>query len=232
MEDVKELMLEAKPHLLGYDDTTFYERLISGEAVMAEAWDGWCHTASPGTPTSIRGLRGGLRPVGRRDGVLKDSENKEAAFAFINMILDPVIAPGPPEHPLQRPQRRGRRRLPEELSTRLATLDEVARRSCRVRSWSTSARTTLYNGSSRFTWSEREPPGRAAQLWAVTDRGASGPGLLFTAVFVAVPVLLGVSTCSGPGSLRRRRVDSRSKLRAGVRAALRKVLSARSGSPG
>ena len=30
-------------HLLAYDDTTFYERLISGEAVMVEAWDGWCN---------------------------------------------------------------------------------------------------------------------------------------------------------------------------------------------
>ena len=29
--------------LLAYDDTTFYSKLVSGEALLVEAWDGWCN---------------------------------------------------------------------------------------------------------------------------------------------------------------------------------------------
>ena len=39
----QEQLLKAKPTLLAYDDTTFYTRLLSGEASMVEAWDGWCN---------------------------------------------------------------------------------------------------------------------------------------------------------------------------------------------
>ena len=34
---------KTKPTLLAYDDTTFYSKLVSGEAAMVEAWDGWCN---------------------------------------------------------------------------------------------------------------------------------------------------------------------------------------------
>ncbi|MBB2910031.1 spermidine/putrescine transport system substrate-binding protein [Streptosporangium becharense] len=86
---VKEKLLAAKPNLLGYDDTTFGDKLKSGEAVMVEAWDGWC-------PTSEKNIKFVVPKEGSdlwvdTMVVLKSSKNKEAAHAFINYILDPEI---------------------------------------------------------------------------------------------------------------------------------------------
>ena len=92
LEAIEEKLVEAKKHLLGYDDTTFYEKLISGEAVMTEAWDGWCGYGMAENPD--------IKFVVPEEGsdlwtdtmvVLKGSENKEAAFAFVNMMLDPEM---------------------------------------------------------------------------------------------------------------------------------------------
>ena len=86
----KDLLVAAKPGLLAYDDTTFYTRLVSGEAVMAEAWDGWCNYAIAEDPN--------VKFIVPKEGsdlwtdtmvILKTSKNKEAAHAFINFILAP-----------------------------------------------------------------------------------------------------------------------------------------------
>ncbi len=86
MEKVKQTLLTAKKSLLAYDDTTFGDRLKSGEAALVEAWDGWCPTDNPK-----------IKFVVPKEGsdlwvdtmvVLKTSKNKEAAHAFINYILD------------------------------------------------------------------------------------------------------------------------------------------------
>jgi spermidine/putrescine transport system substrate-binding protein len=91
MDEVKELLLEAKDSLLAYDDTTFYSRLVSGEAVMTVAWDGWCNYGIAENPD--------IKFVVPSEGsdlwvdtmvILKSSKNKEAAHAFINYILDPT----------------------------------------------------------------------------------------------------------------------------------------------
>ena len=89
MAEVQELMIEAKPNLLAYDDTTFYERLISGEAVMVEAWDGWCNYGTAEDPR----IKFAVPEEGSDlwvDGmaILKSSESKDAAYAFIDAILD------------------------------------------------------------------------------------------------------------------------------------------------
>jgi spermidine/putrescine transport system substrate-binding protein len=89
MAAVQKLMVEAKPNLLAYDDTTFYERLISGEAVMVEAWDGWCNYGTAEDPN----IKFAIPEEGSDlfvDGmaILKSSENKEASYAFIDAILD------------------------------------------------------------------------------------------------------------------------------------------------
>ncbi|MEQ6901371.1 spermidine/putrescine ABC transporter substrate-binding protein [Nocardioides sp. YIM 152588] len=89
MEQVKELMLDAKPNLLAYDDSTFYERLISGEAVMTEAWDGWCNygTAENADIKFVVPSEGSdLWADGM--AILKSSEHLEAGYAFIDTILD------------------------------------------------------------------------------------------------------------------------------------------------
>ena len=91
LEKVKAKLLAAKPNLLAYDDTTFYQRLISGEANMVVAWDGWCNYGTAENPN--------IKFVVPKEGsdlwadtmvILKSSKNKEAAHAFINYILDPA----------------------------------------------------------------------------------------------------------------------------------------------
>lgn len=85
----KELLVKAKPHLLGYDDLTFGDKLKSGESVMAVAWDGWC-------PTAEKNI-GWVVPKEGSDlwvdtmVIMKTSKNKEAAHALINYILSPEI---------------------------------------------------------------------------------------------------------------------------------------------
>jgi spermidine/putrescine transport system substrate-binding protein len=92
LEEAKAQLLETKPTLLAYDDTTFYSKLVSGEAAMVEAWDGWCNYGIAEDPS--------IQFVIPDEGadlwvdtmtVLKSSKNKEAAMAFVNYILDPEV---------------------------------------------------------------------------------------------------------------------------------------------
>jgi spermidine/putrescine transport system substrate-binding protein len=80
---------EAKGHLLGFDDTTFYSKLVSGEALAVHAWDGWCEYGRLDEPN--------IDFVIPDEGsdlwvdtmvVLESSQNKAAAFAFIDFILE------------------------------------------------------------------------------------------------------------------------------------------------
>ena len=92
LEEAKELLIDAKEHLLAYDDTTFYSRLVSGEAWLVEAWDGWCNYGIAEDPNI-----GWVVPEEGSDlwvdtmVVLESSENKAAAHAFIDYILRPEI---------------------------------------------------------------------------------------------------------------------------------------------
>jgi len=88
IEEVKQLLIEAKRSLLAYDDTTFYSKLVSGEASLVHAWDGWCNYGI--------GENGDIKYVIPSEGtdlwvdtmvVVAASENKEAAHEFINYIL-------------------------------------------------------------------------------------------------------------------------------------------------
>lgn len=89
MTEVKNLLLEAKTHLLAYDDTTFYAKLVSGEAVLVEAWDGWCNygiaeNADIGWVVPEEGSDLWVDTM----VILKSSKNQAAAHAFINYVLD------------------------------------------------------------------------------------------------------------------------------------------------
>jgi spermidine/putrescine transport system substrate-binding protein len=92
MQQVKEVLIEAKKTLLAYDDTTFYSKLVSGEALLVEAWDGWCNYGIAENPD--------IRFVIPQEGsdlwvdtmvIPQPSENKEAAYAFIDYVLRPEI---------------------------------------------------------------------------------------------------------------------------------------------
>ncbi len=89
MAQVRDLLIEAKKTLLAYDDTTFYAKLVSGEAELVQAWDGWCNYGI--------GENADIKYMIPKEGsdlwvdtmvILKASENKEAAYEFVNYILD------------------------------------------------------------------------------------------------------------------------------------------------
>jgi spermidine/putrescine transport system substrate-binding protein len=93
LNEAKEKLISAKDNLLAYDDTVFYTKLVSGEAVMAHAWDGWCNYATYENPD--------VKFVVPSEGsdlwvdtmvIMKTSANKDEAHAFINYILDPAIS--------------------------------------------------------------------------------------------------------------------------------------------
>ena len=84
----KELLIAAKKDLLAYDDTTFYSKLVSGEASLVHAWDGWCNY---GIAENAE-----IKYVIPKEGsdlwvdtmvITAASENKEAAHKFLNFIL-------------------------------------------------------------------------------------------------------------------------------------------------
>ena len=87
------LLGETKKSLLAYDDTTFYSKLVSGEALLVHAWDGWCNY---GTAENAA-----IKYVVPKEGtdlwvdtivITAASQNKAAAHAFLDFILQPDVA--------------------------------------------------------------------------------------------------------------------------------------------
>ena len=87
--EVRDLLIDTKGTLLAYDDTTFYSKLVSGEAELVHAWDGWCNYGIA--------EKGDIKYVIPEEGsdlwvdtmvILKNSENKDEAYDFVNFILD------------------------------------------------------------------------------------------------------------------------------------------------
>jgi spermidine/putrescine transport system substrate-binding protein len=88
----KDLLIQAKSTLLAYDDTTFYSKLVSGEASLVHAWDGWCNYGIAENPkiTFVVPSEGSDMWVDTMV-VTAASENKDAALAFINYVLKPEV---------------------------------------------------------------------------------------------------------------------------------------------
>ena len=89
LDEVEAELIEAKKTMLAFDDTTFYSKLVSGEATLVHAWDGWCNYGIAENPD--------IKFMIPSEGsdlwvdtmvVMKASENKDGAFKFINYILD------------------------------------------------------------------------------------------------------------------------------------------------
>ncbi|MEZ5924870.1 MAG: spermidine/putrescine ABC transporter substrate-binding protein [Hyphomicrobiaceae bacterium] len=89
LEQTKNLLIEAKKTLLAFDDTTFYSKLVSGEAVMVQGWDGWCNYGIAENKD--------IKYVVPKEGsdlwvdtmvVVASSHDKDAAHAFINFVLE------------------------------------------------------------------------------------------------------------------------------------------------
>jgi len=90
IDAARDLLIEAKRTLLSYDDTTFYSKLVSGEAVLVHAWDGWCNYGI--------GENAQIKYAVPKEGsdlwvdtmvITAASEHKEAAHKFIDFVLDP-----------------------------------------------------------------------------------------------------------------------------------------------
>jgi spermidine/putrescine transport system substrate-binding protein len=88
IDEVKDLLIATKADLLAYDDTTFYSKLVSGEAELVHAWDGWCNY---GIAENDK-----IKYVIPKEGtdlwvdtmvVTAASENKDAAHKFIDYVL-------------------------------------------------------------------------------------------------------------------------------------------------
>lgn len=93
IEEAKTWTMEAKQNLLAFDDTTFYAKLVSGEASLVQAWDGWCEYGRAEDPKNIDFVipdEGSDLWVDNMV-VLEASENKAAAYAFIDYILRPEV---------------------------------------------------------------------------------------------------------------------------------------------
>ena len=88
LEAVKEQLQKTKDTLLAFDDTTFSTKLVTGEAVMTEAWDGWCNygIAEDANIKFVVPKEGSDLWVDTMT-VLKGSKNKEAGMAFVNFVL-------------------------------------------------------------------------------------------------------------------------------------------------
>jgi len=84
----KELLIAAKPSLLAYDDTTFYQKLLTGDADLVHAWDGWCNYGiAENDKIKFAVPKEGSDMWVDTMVVMAASENKDAAFAFINYVL-------------------------------------------------------------------------------------------------------------------------------------------------
>lgn len=88
IDAAKELTIQAKDNLLAFDDTIFYERLDSGEAALVHAWDGWCNYATNENVEFVIPSEGS-DVFADTMVIMESSENKEAAHAFIDFVLEP-----------------------------------------------------------------------------------------------------------------------------------------------
>jgi spermidine/putrescine transport system substrate-binding protein len=89
LDKTRDLLTEAKKNLLAYDDTTFYSKLVSGEAALVQAWDGWCNYGiAENAAIKYEIPKEGSDLWVDTMVILKASKNPEAAAKFINFVLE------------------------------------------------------------------------------------------------------------------------------------------------
>lgn len=86
---VRDQLIATKKRILSFDDTTFYSKLASGETILAHAWDGWCNYGTQANAS--------IKFVVPKEGsdlwvdtmvVMKSSKNLDAAYQFVNFMLE------------------------------------------------------------------------------------------------------------------------------------------------
>ncbi len=90
LQQAADLTIAAKKTLLGFDGDTFYSKLVSGEALAVEGWDGWCNYGTAEDPN--------VKYITPKEGadiwvdtmvIPKGSTHVQQAEDFINFILQP-----------------------------------------------------------------------------------------------------------------------------------------------
>jgi spermidine/putrescine transport system substrate-binding protein len=124
IQAAKEWTIAAKGNLLAFDDTTFYSKVASGEASLVHAWDGWCEYG--------RAENDKIDFVIPREGsdvwtdtmvVMESSQNKAAAHAFLNYVLEAEVGTSVAEFVLYKvPNEPAMAALDEELVAQFETL--------------------------------------------------------------------------------------------------------------
>lgn len=88
LDKARDQLIAAKKTMLAYDDTTFYSKLVSGEAWLVHAWDGWCNY---GIAENAE-----IKYVVPKEGsdlwvdtmvITKAAKNPEGAAKFIDFVL-------------------------------------------------------------------------------------------------------------------------------------------------
>jgi spermidine/putrescine transport system substrate-binding protein len=88
LDAARDQLVATKKTLLAYDDTTFYSKLVSGEASLVEAWDGWCNYGIAEKPE--------IKYVIPKEGsdlwvdtmvITKAAKNPDGAAKFIDFIM-------------------------------------------------------------------------------------------------------------------------------------------------
>lgn len=88
LDKARDQLVATKKTLLAYDDTTFYSKLVSGEASLVEAWDGWCNYGIAEKPE--------IKYVIPKEGsdlwvdtmvITKAAQNPDGAAKFIDFLL-------------------------------------------------------------------------------------------------------------------------------------------------
>ncbi len=89
LDKARDRLVATKKSLLAYDDTTFYSKLVSGEATLVHAWDGWCNY---GTAENAA-----IKYTIPKEGsdlwvdtlvITKTAKNLDAAHKFIDFIFN------------------------------------------------------------------------------------------------------------------------------------------------
>lgn len=95
LQQAADLLKKSKDQLLAYDDTTFYTKLVKGEADLVAAWDGWCNYGiAEDKRIKFTVPEEGSDVFADAMVVLEKSENKAAAEEFMNYVLRPDVHAG------------------------------------------------------------------------------------------------------------------------------------------
>ena len=117
LDEVGAVLKNAAQKSLAFDNTTYGEKLIAGEAVLSHGHDGWCNTAASEDPrVSFAMPKEGSDLWVDGMVLLKSSKNREAAHAFMNYILETENQTWLVENLLYNvPNRAAMESLPDEL---------------------------------------------------------------------------------------------------------------------